>query len=1088
MKLSCSRIRLVAALSLSMLILSAPFLKGQTSTSTISGTVTDQSSAVVAGAKVTVRNVDTGVAVTLTSDTEGRYRVPEVIIGNYEIRVSAAGFETVVRSGVSTALGLESIVDIALPVGQSQQVVTIDAQVSQVDTTNTAISLNLDQQQINDLPMGTSRNFTDLINLAPGVVAVPNGGGNLYGQQASYTASGSRPTGLGFLIDNTNLTTFQNKSAGSGGTGSSPGIEAITQYQVLTNTYSAQFGGNGIVVNAASKSGTNGFHGSAYTFLGNSALNARAISDLAVVPPHTTAGLPPNRTVVGGAALGGPIRKDRMFFFVNYEALRNGGSNATLVQNLPDAQAHQGYLPCNVAGPTYGCNSATNLAYVGFAPGIQPLMSLLPVGTIPALATNGTATGLGNQYISNAQANHDNYLLSRIDYTFSTTDSIFVRVVSEQAYRSGTTGIGVFNERDGTGNWYATLEERHIISPTMINLARVSFLRPQEIGSQNSPAFPALQIIPGAPVSGVVIVPSGNKILGPNQSIPFNTTQDGYQAMDDVIWTHGAHNLRFGIGTTITQDFTVAVNSPGGQLQFNSMLTFLQGSPAQIQGPLPGLSYANRDMLERLVTPYVHDEWKVSRKLTLNIGLRYEWASNPTERRNNLYTFTSPATNTTWVNIPHAFANNPTNKNFAPRFGFAFDPFGDHKTSIRGGFGIFYDVMTGHIILPGYWGSFPNQSAKVTNPPFPNPSLALTAAALPVPLVTGGLLYGNGKTSTPYAMQYNFNIQRELVQHMLFQVAYVGSRGVHLLGTIEENPPQLINGRFATLAANGNSTANPAINPKLGSLQMRSTWGNSVYNGLQVSLTRRFTNNFSLQTSYAFSKSLDYGSSFSQDTAVGNNVITSDPYDTSIDRGRSTFDRTQVLRINATYQLPFSRNEFVHGWRLTGIWSQNTGAPDTINDGFSRSGIGSNQPSADRPNLASGCSQNPIVNRPLANGILWFDPTCFVLQPAGTLGTVGRTTVTGPPFKGMNFGLLKDTRLPKVSELFTVQFRAEVANLFNHPSLALNQTGGGQPNQIFTNGNVNADGSVGTRNPNAGIITGQIGSGRTITLALKATF
>ncbi len=1082
----------------------AQALFGQTSSSTISGTVSDTSGAAVVGAAVAVKNIDTGVTANLTTDAEGRYRAPEIVLGNYEVRATHPGFETVVRSGISTAVGEEAIVDISLPVGQASQVVTVDSVVTQVDTSTSALSVTFDQQQMSDLPMGTARNFVDLINLAPGVAAIQNGnGGVAYGQQANYTVSGSRPTGLGFLIDSTNFTTFNGKSAGSGATGFSPGIEALSQFQVLTNTYSAQFGGNGIVVNAASKSGTNSMHGSAYIFVGNSFFSARGEFDTVVNPGQTAAHVPPSHTGVLGGSVGGPIKKNKLFYFVNYEATRQGGETTQQNTNVPDANAHAGYLPCAVANgtataptkgggkggtttgtATYPCDNNTGLAYVGFAPAIQPLMNLLPT------AQTSVSLGQGIQTQLNPTGAHDNYTLGRVDYTISDRDTIFMRMVHENAYRLITQGVGVYTEKDATSNWYATVEERHTISPSMINLARISLLRPQEIAVENTPSIPALHLIPGSIADASVIVPSGNRILGPNQNTPFNLTQDGFQLMDDVIWSRGAHNVKFGVGTTYTKDYTFEVSgAPGGQLTFNSILTFMQGLPAQLQAPLPGQSYNNRDMSERTLTPYIHDEWKFSRRLTLNIGLRYEWAANPSEYRNNFWNFPQPLTNTTWVNIPKAFANNPTNKNFAPRFGFAYDPFNDHKTSVRGGFGIFYDVMTGHIILPAYWGAYPYAQGTVTSPPWPNPYSSFQGAtSVSAPSLGAGVLYGNGKTSTPYAMQYNLNIQREVYKGAILQVAYVGSRGVHLLQTIETNPPQIINGVFGTLnTTNGTTTPNPRINPNLGSLAMRAPIGSSHYNALQVNLTRRFASHFSANVSYAYSKSIDYGSAFSQDSSVSSNTLTLDPYNTKIDRGLSTFDRTHVLRTNIVYELPFSQNQFVKGWRLTGIYSQSTGAPTTITTGFERTGLGGNSGGANRPDLAPGCSPNPIIGTIQE----WFDISCFTLQAVGTIGNLGRTTVIGPPAKTMNFGILKDTRIPKISEFFDLQFRAEATNLFNHPNLDLHGNGGTNATMLFQNGGTvlpNGTITAPTLNPIAGQILSQFGSGRTLTFALKVIF
>jgi carboxypeptidase family protein len=1027
-------------------------LAAQTTTATMSGTVTDVSGAVVAGAKVEVKNVGTGITQPATTDGQGRFRVPELPIGSYEVQATQAGFQTVVRRGITLTVGSEAVVDFTLPVGQAQQTVTVEAQASQVDTSSSAIANLVESTQMRELPLN-GRNFEQLLSLAPGVQSVPASGGGFYGRQDNYSIAGSRPVGQQFLIDNTNFLTFFGHATGSAATGAALGLEAIAEFQTLTNTYSAQFGGNGAVVNAASKSGTNSIHGSAYEFLRNSAMDARSPFDGASPPPF-------RRNQFGGSA-GGPVKKDKAFFFVNYEGLRQSLSQTSVARNVPDANAHNGYLPCSAA-TTIACNSSTGLAFVGFARGVAPLMALFPVG-----ATSPTGAGIFTSVGKNVS--EENYVLARMDYTFSTNDSIFARYVRDSGtYTTPFNGspLPLFNELDTTANHFATIEERHIVSPVLVNLARVSFMRPTESAVSTTPLNPALQFLPTEGNNGRVVV--AGTTVGPFMLLPYFLVPNHYVAADDIIWTSGSHNIKAGFSVERVQDNASSPQNLGGNYSFNSVLDFLQGNPAGFQGVFPSQTDSYRDLRELWLTPYIQDEWKFSRKLTLNMGLRYEWGANPTERLNRLTNVLNYATGPGYQPVPSVYANNNTTRNFAPRFGFAYDPFADHKTSIRGGFGIFYNLLTGKDFEPAYWLAPPFGLASQTPPvTFPAPGLSAVK-----PNALQGLYYYAG--STPYVMQYNLNIQRDMGKGMILQVGYVGSGSRHLLLTSELNPPQLINGRFGTQNPVGLTVPNARLNANFNGLSERNTVGISNYNALIASVNRRFANRFQTQVSYTYSKSMDNGSAGQGAENIGGAQPIENPYNAAQDYARSTFDRTHSLRISGVYELPFTKNLLVQGWRLSGIFSAASGPPFTILTGFDRVGLGGGPAGGARPNLNPGYSPNPNVGNPNK----WFDPAAFSLQPAGIWGNLGRNTAIGPGLTNLDLALLKDTRIRKLSESAMLQFRAEFFNILNHPNYGLPANG------IFSSG----AGPNGTRNPAAGTINGIIGNTRQIQFGLKVIF
>ncbi len=1050
-----------------ILFLGAILSPAQTTTATISGTLTDSSGAAVAGARVNVRDLGTGTVRSATSDGQGRYRVGELLIGEYEVEAAETGFQTVVRKGITLTVGAEAVIDIALPVGQSQQTVTVDAQVSQVDTTTAAVGTLVERTQMEDLPLN-GRNFESLMALAPGVITIPNTGGPFYGKSDNYSIAGSRPLGQQILIDDTNFMGFWGHATGSGAAGSSLGLEAIAEFQTLTNTYTAQFGGNGGVVNASSKSGTNSFHGSVYEFLRNSAMDSRSPFDSVVLPGNSVADVPAFRRNQYGGSIGGPIKKDKAFFFVNYEGVRAAQGTSTVVTGTPDVNAHQGYLPCNVAGAAYAatCNSATNLAFVGVAPSIAPILALFP--SVPA-----SPTGSGNLTEVITNVTHEDYLLARADYNLSDKDNIFARYVLDLASYRSPQPLAPFVELDKTNNNFATIEERHIVSPTLVNLAHVSFTRPTEIQTQDSPQVPILDFAAGQP-NGHVSLTGGPSLglggpmgLAPNYLIPTH-----YVEGDDIIWTHGAHSIRAGVSLERVDDNETGLGALGGTYTFPNLVGFLTAAPNLVTIPLPGYTNLTRGLRTWFFAPYVQDEWKFNRRLTFNLGLRYEWGSDPSEVNNllhNVQVVNGAVSGTGYVSTPNLYANNITNRNFAPRAGFAYDVFGDHKTSIRGGFGIFYQLLQTKDVIQAIWGSPPFVSGTANNPSFPNP-FAGTGPAAPLP-GTGIGIYSES-ASTPLNMQYNLNIQRDLTKGMILTVGYTGSRGEHLLLPRDYNTPQLINGVWGTAGPNGTTTPNVRLNTNFAGFVMRDTVGNSNYNGLIASLNRRFAQRWQTQVSYTYSKSMDDGSA-GQGAEAGPNApnYPSNPYNAAIDYGRSSFDRTQAARISTIYEIP-GRGVLLGGWRLTGLYTRTTGAPVTVFTGFDRSGLGGGADA--RPNLVPGASPDPILGGPTE----YFNPAAFSLQPVGTLGDLGRSTLSGPGFSNLDMAFLKNTPIRKISEVFNVQFRAEIFNLTNHPNWA-------QPNQnVFLNG----AGPNGTLNPNVGRVTSIIGTSRQIQLGIRIGF
>jgi hypothetical protein len=1035
-------------------------LGAQGATATISGTVTDSSGAAIPEAAIQVKNVGTGAQQTTASDGQGRFRVPDLGVGDYEIQASKMGFSTVLHKGITLTVGNQAVVDFALAVGQQSQTVTVEAQASQLETSNGAVGSLTDQTQVHELPLN-GRNFEQLILLAPGVQTyMAFNASALQGRGALYSVAGGRPAGQAILMDDENMQGFSNRGIGSI-TGSSLGVESIAEFQTLTNSYGAQFAGNGAVVNSVSKSGTNAFHGAAYDFFRNDKMDADSFF-------HATTGVKQllRRNQYGGS-VGGPVKKDKAFFFVNYEGIQQS-LGETKIAIVPACNRP------NVCVPPATLSAATR----------QAIINTLAIYPLPDPGTVGS-NNIGTAVQTGTQPSNENYVLGRMDYNFSSKDSMFGRYLSDKANLTEPFGGGGpaggplpnWTEFGHSHNQFLTLEERHILSPTMVNVARASFAR--QVSSARQPGVVTingtqpLQFFPGRGFGDGGVTITGLSNLGEDLVIPFDQIQNRFTEADDLLWTKGAHSLRFGfsISRFQTNHYLATKQQPiwtyqGGLPQFVSgVSTNLTGVNYNNPSPV----YANRDFREIDFTPYIQDDWKMTRNLTVNLGLRWSPMTNPVDVHGALYAVTNFATQKDVLHVEHPFVSNPSLRTFDPRVGFAYDPFSDHKTTIRGGFGIFHQPIVPGDYISGFHNAYPWVQSVQNSALYPVPFVGNVLTQLT--LTTG---WAERTSTTPYNMQYNLNLQREVARGTVLMVAYVGSRGVKLLSAIEDNPFP------ATIDSNGiyHFGVNPAcasaalgsqrLNCALGSFSDNTNTGDSRYNSMQVTLNRRFTSSVQVQVAYTYSRCIDDegggggggNTTNSGGTAAATNTP-ANPYNQSTDKGLCGFDIRHTLRVNGLWALPFHRNRIVAGWQISGIESAYSGVPVNITTGASRAYT----QSPDRPNYVAGCQiQQENVNQ-------WFNPACFALQPAGTLGNLGRDVAIGPRFLGTDLAILKDTKL---RESLNLQFRAEFFNIFNHANFGL---------PVST-----AFSGAGTPNSQFGKITSIVGTPRQIQLALKLTF
>jgi len=1157
-----SVIYILSGLLLFLFVGLASRVYAQAVTGNISGTVTDSSGAVIAGANIQVKNTATGVTQTTTSNSQGRYNVPDLTVGTYDVQASNSGFQTVVHAGVNVTVGSQLTIDFPLPVGQAQQTVTVETSVAQVETQSTAISALISPQQMVDLPLN-GRNFEQLLNLAPGVTPTGAGTTTLYGTGPGFSIAGARTEGEQFLLDNTNMSDFWNHQAGSQVLGTSLGVEAIQEFALLTNTYSAQFGGNGSVMNAASKSGTNDFHGSAYEFLRNSALDSRSYFETA----SDLNKLPFRRNQFGGS-LGGPVKKNKLFFFGNYEGFRQALAQPVSNVGFPEPYVASGELPCSVQAPA---NSSCPAGASG-TPGsgtnpILPIPEAIGSGATgqtaaAAAAVNGIlglyskfappptagAVDQGGYYFGTTSATEDSredYVLGRVDYTLSSKDSIFGRYVFDRAYNlSPLTGffgaaLPQWPEVDHSKNQFFTAEERHIFSSNVVNNLRFMFIRTYESSFSNS-TLPAasdpLNLNPSRFPEDAFVSPDLFSVggVGSNQFVSDAIAQNKFGVGDDVAWNHGAHTFTFGADVLRVQSNVNAPFEFGGDYIFLSLQNFLQGVPF-LGYAVPNSPFSDnpfRYFREIDFDPYINDSWKVNSRLTLNLGVRYEYGTNPSGWP--LYTVpNTPFGDGSFAHVSHVFRSSPNEKNIDPRVGLAWSPFGDQKTSIRAGYGIFHDPVAPRTYASAYYfdppfnyhqfapGTMTFPNAFINAPPVLPPQDVPTACAADnlSNNSIGCTSLGDGvpfnTTKAPYQQQWNLNVQRDLGRGTILSVGYVGSRGVHLFSQQNLNPsitntsvaPGCGVGPFGGLL-NACSTptgttcvptlANlssckfgafdpildavepvlPRVNDNYAELNENVTKGSSNYNSLQVSLVRQAAHGVTMQLSYTYSHCLDEnsGSYGLEEGATG----LLDPYDPRYDYGNCTFDLRHNFVGNVIYQLPFRGNRLVEGWQVSGIVTLQSGSPFAISDGFDQAGLDNNVADT-RPDAVAGC--NPYVRKRAALGPIvepeWLNPvsTCFTLEPAGTLGNAGRNTLVGPRLINVDFALLKNT---KITERLQVQFRAEFFNLANRSDFLA-------PNASLFSAAGATD--AGTPNPLYGFIAGTVpNSQREIQFGLKLIF
>jgi hypothetical protein len=1003
-------------------VVNSPELTAQVAGGIVTGTIADSSGSVISGARVAVKNRATGITRAVVANADGFYTAPNLLPGDYEVTASAPSFEPK-AANLTLTVAQDLVLNFALRIGTMTQNVEVADTPPSVELASSALTEVVNGAAVRELPLN-GRSWTDLATLQPGVAAVEtqiafnNGAGRgNRGFGAQMSISGARPQQNSYRLDGVSINDYANGGPGSV-IGTNLGVDAIQEFSVVTSNYSAEYGKtSGGVVNATTRSGTNQFHGDAYEFLRNSALDARNFFDGPTIPPF--------KRNQFGAAAGGPIRKDHTFIFGDYEGIRQslGTTNSIIV---PSAKARQGIL---------------STGNVTVDPTVQQYLGLYPVPN-GVLSTSGDT---GQFLFANQQVISENFFTVRADERFSESDSIFGTYMFDNAPFTQSDAYNNVLQGSKTRRQVAALEETHIFAPGFINSVRFGLNRQAVNNNQSVSAINSLAkdtglgVMPGRTAAGINI-PGIDRMVGGVGSSPtyfFHFTT--YQGYDDAFLTRGVHSIKFGAAFERFQSNILALSNPNGLFNFKSLSRFLTNSPTKFQAGFAN-TLTPRDLRQVLFGAYFQDDWRWRSNLTLNLGVRYEMTTVPTEVHGKLSTLRQITDAQPHLGDP--FFYNPTYRNFEPRVGFAWDPFRNGKTSVRGGFGM-YDVLP----LPYEFEILSALSApffEIGATTSPNVKLGVPPAQVAQFLTANpsalGQAYIESHPRRNYVLQWNLNVQRQLANNLTMLVGYVGSHGVHQPFRTEDADmvlPSLTPQGYLWPSPAGSGTK---LNPNAGTI--RALWwrGSSFYDALETEVTKTISHGFQVKGSFTWGKSIDNNSATVAGDAFGNSVPSLHWFDLRLSRGLSDFNIGKVFVVNAIWDVPASHISGplawpLKGWELGGIYKLSDGVPFTPLIGGDPLGLNSTDP-WDFPNRVPGCN--------LVNGNYKHDRTldyvnlnCFTFPNPGTLrGNAGRNIITGPGLSDIDFSLFKNNYISRISESFNVQFRVEVFNLFNHTNFS----------------------------------------------------
>ena len=1054
----CQKVEIMKKLFLLALFLGTQMhMLGQVVGASISGTVKDDTGAGLPEASVTLRNLETGAERKVITDDAGRYSAPSIAVGPYQVQAEKVGFSSQVRTGINLAVGQRSVVDLTLPVGELKQIMTVEEAPSTVTLSTQQTSGLVNERQVKDLPLN-GRSYDELMALNPSVVNYTSERSGGVGTSNSsmgnmFAVSGRRPQENLYLLNGIEYTGASEINVTPGGaSGQLLGVEAVREFNVVSDTYGAEYGKRpGGQVSIVTASGTNQLHGSVYEFLRNSDLDARNFFDQGSIPQFQRNEF--------GAALGGPIVKDKIFVFGNYEGFRQhlGLSDVTLV---PDTEARLGYLP--------GTTGA--LKYVGVAPGVAPLFSLWPAQNGPDLGS-----GIGEAFSHPLQTIREDFGTTRFDYNISNSDTLFAVYTVDNSADHTPSVNPLSSATEAADEQVASIQEQHVFSPTILNTARIGFSRATFFFTGQTPVnLPGW--VSGDPI-GAVVIGGGTALNGASQISLAGTNAGSNLAAvrnlftydDHVAFTHGRHQVEAGAWFQRIQANDNMAQYQYGQASFGSLASFLKGAISTFT-VVPSPTALGWRSLEG--AGFVQDTIKVRPNLEVRVGFRFESTDgwNESHGRASNYTYVNGVIQTNPFIGNSVFTVNRARFLPQPRVGLAWDPFGKNKTVIHAGFGIYNALLDNIDYRLDQTAPF-NTTQALKNVSVDGLQITPGSAA-----PAGSKISPSGiqpDAYTPTVVSWTFKLEQEIAPNTSLGIGYIGSHGYHEMLSLDANIPVPV---ISSTGAISYPAGAPLANPKLANTTTWFSEGLSSYNGLTVDVNHRFSYGLQIRGVYTFSKSLDDGTAWNSSVGANAPGFVMFPLDPKLDWGPSNSNVKHLAVINGTYELPFGsgrrflnggrgwQSKLASGWSLSGIETLQTGFPFTPVLGFNPSGDGDSRNPV-RP------SWNPDFSGTLIPGTpnQYFNPAAFILPPTGTYGNVGRNTLTGPGIATLDASILKTTA---ISERMHLQFRAEFFNVVNHANF-------GTPNTVVFSAAATPPA------PTAGVITSTSTTSRQIQFGLK---
>ena len=1034
-------------------------------TASIKGSVTDPGGAAVVGATITVKNTAQGIERSTKTNDIGQYEVLALPPGTYSVAVQGGGFQPQQANNVVLPVDQNVVQNFALKVGASE-VVTVEGTAPVIESTTMTVGQTIDQKTVQEIPLN-GRHFVDLALLIPGTVTPPQNGfltAPLRGQGSfAFNSAGAREDAVNFMINGVNLNDMvQNQVTFQ------PTINTVSEFKVDNSTYSAEYGRNsGSIVNIATRSGTNQFHGEVYDFIRNDWFDARNAFNLKTTTTGAPNPISPFKRNQFGGDFGGPIYRDKTFFFLSYEGLRQR-------QGLPFSQQ---VFPDTCTGVP-GCTVSRQTIQTAAKPVANALLGLIPHAN--AVLPNGQPgfIGSGVAPVDIDQGTAD------IQHRFNDSDSIHGYYVYQRDLRieSGSTGGAVLPGWGDTRQGHRqvlTLNETHIFSQAVVNEFRAGANRIHITFTPNNTTDPGSVGLATAlggneqflPV--IAISDQNGFVIGSERGFPQGRGDTTYVLDDTVSWIRGRHSFKF--GTEWRTFHNNNFNGDPGQLVYSSSANFQNdvASAARTVG-----NVANR-IVESALDFFAMDSMKVGPRVTLELGLRYGWNMSPSEAKGRFVNLLlAPGIGSTLSFVDPAYAQN--NKNFQPRVGFAWDTFGNGKTIVRGGYAFQVDQPITNFV-----------TGLNSNPPLALPiSVGNTAISALAPNFVPGPTVKNLSPSSinpnftnADIQSWNLNIQQGIGNSMALQVGYFGSKGTHLqvdrninqfavLGNAATRPFVALSPSSPILPSGASCTTGTqaACNTLANSVLFKDSSANSTYNALWVTFNRRLSHGLQFNGSYTWSHSID-------DVSRNSNGVAAiqDSYNFANDKGNSDFDARHRIVVNAIYDLPFKGNRLVSGWEAASIVQWQTGNP--FNIVIPTNGINGVS------NSVNPLLVGPIVvtGNPLGQ---WIQPgpggsyaSTFAIQPSGaptTMGTLARNAVYGPGFTNVDVAVVKNT---KITERTNFQFRVDAFDVLNHPNY-------GQPSRVLNSLTSASFGTISsTRFP-----PGDSGSSRQLQVAAKFQF